>query len=573
MAIVTRFLRNLLCCCLLCFIFCGVFPGFVYADDGQFSTGTISVNFSNGEISFPYTFRLFDDWINNPDFYSNFTSVMQQLGCSYCLNSDGYVALSSDMYFDNFSLPISISVSGNWQDLAFSCPINFYFVYGSGSEYSYVSLTPFFIGTATITFSDGTTENINLLSDTSISFSAKKDNRTNMFNLTSDNAFTLTSKDNASLEGSLSHSGGVINAPVSGQVSGTAQLPDELKADIHAGGTASFSTRGYSAVIKSLYTPSGGQHFQTDNQIEIQQNSTGMPIGVRYFNIYASKLAISMLNGTLDVRDASIYFGASQAITLTASLVNAKVDSLSVTSAKASAVGTLTAPNSSVDSVVQISRHEPFVTVTNFSISGSFYFPVTVLIPSGSIDFLGDNNLGGFFVFNNLFTYGTSENLLARIASATEGIYYTLRYDIPLAIRHLIIPTQEEVKDAVDDAVDEIKNNAGGLGEAMDIVDTSFDTVTNAFTNSSASGFVLPALDVNINGTVYRIWEDYDFGPALRSQPVQQLTTFATTFLQALMVLYLINHLHVMWIALTSGCSYAGMLKLLKFEDDLERKG
>ncbi len=498
---------------------------------------------------------------------------MQQLGCSYCLNSDGYVSLSSDMYFDNFSLPISISVSGNWQDLAFSCPINFYFVYGSGSEYSYVSLTPYFIGTATITFSDGTTESINLLSSTSISFSAKKDNRTNMFNLTSDNAFTLTSKDNATLEGSLSHSGGIINAPVSGQVSGTAQLPDELKADIHAGGTASFSTRGYSAVIKSLYTPSGGQHFQTDNQIEIQQNSTGMPIGVRYFNIYASKLAISMLNGTLDVRDASIYFGTSQAISLTASLVNAKVDSLSVTSAKASAVGTLTAPNSSVDSVVQISRHEPFVTVTNFSISGSFYFPATTLIPSGSIDFLGDNNLGGFFVFNNLFTYGTSENLLARIASATEGIYYTLRYDIPLAIRHLIIPTQEEVKDAVDEAVDEIKNNAGGLGDAMDIVDTSFDTVTDAFTNSSASGFVLPALDVNINGTVYRIWEDYDFGPALRSQPVQQLTTFATTFLQALMVLYLINHLHVMWIALTSGCSYAGMLKLLKFDDDLERKG
>lgn len=482
---------------------------------------------------------------------------MQQLGCSYCLNSDGYVSLSSDMYFDNFSLPISISVSGNWQDLAFSCPINFYFVYGSGSEYSYVSLTPFFIGTATITFSDGTTENINLLSDTSISFSAKKDNRTNMFNLTSDNAFTLTSKDNATLDGTLSHSDGIINAPVSGQVSGTAQLPDELTADIHAGGTASFSTRGYSAVIKSLYTPSGGQHFQTDNQIEIQQNSTGMPIGVRYFNIYASKLAISILNGTLDVRDASIYFGTSQAISLTASLVNAKVDSLSVTSAKASAVGTLTAPNSSVDSVVQISRHEPFVTVTNFSISGIFYFPSTVLIPSGSIDFLGDNYLGCFFVFNNLFTYGTSENLLARIASSTEGIYYTLRYDIPLAIRHLLIPTQEEVKDVLEESFDNISEEYPGAAGTINTIKGQFSDFNASISGSSTRGLVLPGITVSVpGGEKVKLWEDFDLLPYLQTGPARSLMYWVELMLKALIFIYLVRQAASMFISAVTGYSY-----------------
>lgn len=538
-------------------MFFGVFPVFVYADDGEFTTGTISVNFSNGDVSFPYIFRLFDDWINNPDYYSNFTSVMQQLGCSYCLNSTVSTRLSSDMFYDDFSMPISISHSGNWQDLSFSCPINFYFVYGSGSEYSYVSLTPFFRGTATITFSDGTTESINLLSSTSISFSAKKDNRTNMFNLTSDNAFNLTSKDTASLVGSLSHSDGDINAPVSGQVSGTAQLPDELKADIHAGGTASFSTRGYNGIIKSLYTPSGGQHFQTDNQLEIQQNATGMPIGVRYFNIFASKLAISIQNGTFNADNASIYFGASQAISLTASLVNAKVDSLTVTGAKASVVGTLVAPNSSVDSVVQISRHEPFVTVTNFSISGSFYFPVTVLIPSGSIDFLNDNNFGAFFVFNTLYTYGISENLLARIASATEGIYYTLRYDIPLAIRHLLIPTQEEVKDVLEESFDNIAEEYPGAAGTINTIKNQFSDFNASISGSSTRGLVLPGITVSVpGGEKVKLWEDFDLLPYLQTGPARSLMYWVELMLKALIFIYLVRQAASMFISAVTGYSY-----------------
>lgn len=474
---------------------------------------------------------------------------MQQLGCSYCLNSDSYVSLSSDMYFDNFSLPISISVSGNWQDLAFSCPINFYFVYGSGSEYSYVSLTPYFIGTATITFSDGTTENINLLSDTSISFSAKKDNSSNQFLISSED-FNLSANPDDKNSGLTfkSRSDNAQNMPT-----------DELFLSNVTVKNARIENARSSGLNNSFYA--SGDF----NNITIPQNVIRGTANLTTGSISATasgRVGLSLGNFSLSL--AIMYIDR-----LILPEISSTTAGVSVKNAEFEIAGKAVIDEAPV-TIVPASEN---VTVTNFSISGSFYFPVTTLIPSGSIDFLGDNNFGGFFVFNNLFTYGTSENLLARIASATEGIYYTLRYDIPLAIRHLIIPTEEEVKDAVDDAVDEIKNNAGGLGEAMDIVDTSFDTVTDAFTNSSASGFVLPALDVNINGTVYRIWEDYDFGPALRSQPVQQLTTFATTFLQALMVLYLINHLHVMWIALTSGCSYAGMLKLLKFEDDLERKG
>lgn len=485
---------------------------------------------------------------------------------------------------NDFVIPISFSVSDlELQELLVDVDLNprvmafrlFIFTSGivnSPAFFDYSNLQYRITGTWTVTFSDGTivTQSFSNIQSSRLSFGVKKDNRTNMFDLTSDNAFNLTSKDIASLAGSLSHSGGLINAPVSGQVSGTAQLPDELKADIHAGGTASFSTRGYSSVIKSLYTPSGGQHFQTDNQIEIQQNSTGMPIGVRYFNIYASKLAISMLNGTLDVRDASIYFGVSQSISLTASLVDAKVDSLSVTSAKASAVGTLVSPNSSVDSVVQISRHEPFVTISSFSFSGHLILPRQKFERPLDMDNLsfskesGTNmnasrftNAVGFIIYPYV-TYGDKEGVISHMASTLDGIYYALRYDLPLQLRHLIIPTEEEVKDVLEESFDNIAEEYPGAAGTITTIKGQFTDFNAAISGSSSRGLVLPGITVSIPGSdrKVKLWEDFDLLPYLQTGPARSLMYWVELMLKALIFIYLVRQAASMFISAVTGYSY-----------------
>lgn len=513
------------------------------------------------------------------------SSVARMLGCDYFIeftpaNSWSVVGPYKGLG-SVFSVSYKTSKSNlNLQDLTFEWAPNPYFglvrFYNNGSYgYDYSSAFYRVSGSAVVTFSDGSSETIPIsVSNGPVSFSAKKDNRTNMFNLTSDNNFTLTSKDTASLSGSLSHSGGTINAPVSGQVSGTAQLPDELTVDIHAGGSASFGSRGATATLRTPNSP-GSHNFAVDNTIEIQADpATGMPVGERYFNIWATRLYLSVQNGTIDMRDASIYFGASQAIALTASLVNAKVDSLTVTAAKASAVGTLVAPNSSVDSVVQISRHEPFVTVTGFSVD------LTVSFPIQSFDRLLDvNNLSlsypvgipptsswgsAFYYFDNLsFVWGSSESMLSHIAATLDGIYYTLRFDLPLQLRHLIIPTQEEVEDVVTGAVDEIKNNAGGLGEAVKIVDNEFKEIKDAISSSSATPVIFPAFDINIFGYQVKLWDNIDFAPYLDNELVRLVMAPAELMFIYKLASLLVRHFYLMWVCLTSGSSYFGFLKSL----------
>lgn len=534
MATVIRFLRKLLCFCLLCFIFCGVFPVSVYADDGQFSTGAISVSFSNGEISFPYTFRLFDDWINNPDFYSNFTSVMQQLGCSYCLNSDGYVSLSSDMYFDNFSLPISISVSGNWQDLAFSCPINFYFVYGFGSEYSYVSLTPYFIGTASITFSDGTTESINLLSSTSISFSAKKDNSSNQFLISSED-FNLSVNPDDKDSGLTfkSRSDNAQNMPTDELFLSNVTVKGARIENAHSSG------------LNNLFNTSGDF-----NNITIPRNVIRGTANLTTGAISATasgRVGLSLGNFSLSL--AIMYIDR-----LILPEISSTTAGVSVKNAEFEIAGKAVIDEAPV-TIVPASEN---VIVTNFSISGSFYFPVTTLIPSGSIDFLGDNNLGGFFVFNNLFTYGISENLLARIASATEGIYYTLRYDIPLAIRHLLIPTQEEVKDVLEESFDNIAEEYPGAAGTIDTIKNQFADFNASISGSSTRGLVLPGITVSVPGSdeKVKLWEDFDLLPYLQSGPARSLMYWVELMLKALIFIYLVRQAASMFISAVTGYSY-----------------
>lgn len=514
-------------------MFFGVFPGFVYADDGQFTTGSISVNFSFGDVSFPYTFRLFDDWINNPNYYANFTSVMQQLGCSYCLNSSSSVHFSSDMIFDDFSMPISISHSGNWQDLSFSCPINFYFVYGSGSEYSYVSLTPFFRGTATITFSDGTTESINLLSSTSISFSAKKVNSSNQFLISSED-FNLSANPDDKESGLTFKSRSDDNS---------SNLPHD---EIYLGQLDIRSPRFLD--MRSNATILGGGSSDRIN----------LPTGV--INATAN-LTTGVVSGSISGRvnglslyGASFSSGSGSWSHIYIDEMDSTLAGVSVKNAEFDIAGKAVID----DAPVTIIPASDDVYITNFSISGSFYFPATVLIPSGSIDFLNDNNFGVFFVFNTLYTYGISESLLARIASSTEGIYYTLRYDIPLAIRHLLIPTQEEVKDVLEESFDNIAEEYPGAAGTINTIKNQFTDFNASISGSSTRGLVLPGIVVSVPGSdeKVKLWEDFDLLPYLQSGPARSLMYWVELMLKALIFIYLVRQAASMFISAVTGYSY-----------------
>lgn len=419
-------------------------------------------------------------------------------------------------------------------------------------------------GSFTVVFSDGTSKTIPFSSEDSIVFSLRKDNRTNLFDVTSDNAFTLTSKDTASLNGSLSHSGGSLIAPVSGQVSGTAQLPDRLKANISTtGGSASVRSTGYNTLLRTQSI--SGTAFDTDNYLGLSSETS---VSSHLFKIYSPKLLINVSDAVISMVDANIRF-ADTAVAIVGSLVNAKVDSLTVTEAKASAVGTLVAPNSSVKAVETIVPHNPAVTISSFSFQASLTFYVS----DGFNRFSSSTTYKSLYpliCFNAYASYGSDIDLVSSILLSVNSLGTYLRYDLPSAIRSLIIPTEEEVKDVVNDAVDDIKNNAGGLGESLIIAENAFNSVSDMLTGSTASGFVLPALDVNINGTVYRLWEDFDFMPYINSEPVQQIMDFVSIFLQALLTLYFVNHLLAMWDALLCGNSYVGMLRYLRFEDEEE---
>lgn len=623
MRYVTQFLIGLLLVFYLSFCSFGV--GVAYADDGSIS------------FSFPNPMSFYVDGMSQtvsiartsqnqgfPSGSSMYTAIAPSVfGNTVVAGYGAWQAFANYRVYgisQSFSVPVNFSVSGlDLQDLSFSYDPNFVFIAiqrpngDAGINYDFSRPYWLFSGTATVNFSDGSSKTINLSSNTTLSFSAKKDNRTNMFNLASDNAFDLNTDEsfkmgsktfdisginNLDLSGSgdLNISGGSVIAPVSGQVSGTATLPDELIADISSY-RGNIRTSDYTGRIKSVHEPSGTQHFSVDNVIELEQNTTGQPIGVHYFNMYATRLAFYMDDPLVFLESASISF-AETSVQLLAELVNAKVDSFtlnkadfSVNKANLSAKnndvtvssGSASVENANVEALVEISRAEPFITVTGFSVSGDFSFPVqyfdrvfdftqpfSLLFPDGS----ATNSWGSYLTLtcNRLYTYGESENMLSHIASTLDGIYYALRVDLPLTIRHLLIPTTEEVQDVVNDAVEEVKNNAGGLGQAVEATQTDIEQLKLFLQGGSSTPLYIPAAVVNLGSTSYTLWDDFDVSPYFQLEPIQSMTSYLVPFLEFLVASALIYHLNAMWWALLSGSSYFGFLKgihvLYDREDD-----
>lgn len=582
-------------------MFFGVLPGCVLAVDVPVNFGSIQGTFdliTPTGFHYPASFGSFS--IAN----SGFSTV--SLG-PYALSSFNVGGLENfpDIVFsgfnNSFSVPVSFQASGleltelliDWEPLPrFLAFRDFVFspgIVNSPSFFDYVPLSMYVSGTLTVSFSDGTSKTISVsnVSANRLSFSAKKDNRTHMFNLASDNAFDM-STDNSfkmsskafDISGSnnLSISGGSVVAPVSGEVSGKASLPRSLTADIKASGTANFGSRGYTTLIRTQRFP-GATDYQTDNSIAFNTAVSGNI--EHYFNIYASRLLFSVLGGTINMERAVITFAEDTMLYISAILKNAKVDSFTLSKANFSAKnnnvsvlsGSSSVENSDVEALVEISRAEPFVTVSSFSFTGTltsvrtrFDHPLDMSDLSFSFD-SGTNmnptrfNNGVSIIFYPYVTYGDKEGVLAHMASTLDGIYSALRFDLPLTIRRLLIPTEEEVSDVVEDAVEDIKNNAGGLGEAVKIVDTEFKEIQSAISSSKKAPVIFPAFDINIFGYQVTLWDDIDFAPFLNNELVRLIMTPAELMLMYILATLLVRHMYLMWVCITSGSSYFAFLK------------
>lgn len=211
-------------------------------------------------------------------------------------------------------------------------------------------------------------------------------------------------------------------------------------------------------------------------------------------------------------------------------------------------------------SLVTLDKSSSDTVITNIRFSGYIY--VSNQVPN--ISLTPDNvsySSYVYIIFNTFAYFNSSETVGGDILQRLDDLYYFLRIDLPLQLRHLIIPTQEEVEDVISDAVKNVEDNAGGLGEAVKISNNSFNSVTNAFKNSTASGIYIPSLSIPVSGKIVTLWEDFDFGPYLRSDLVQTILGPAVLILKFAITLFMVRQLMNMWEALMAGCSYIGFLR------------
>lgn len=510
-----------------CLSFCSFGVGVVYADDFDVPLKSFIVNFfvPDSVVSFPHSFSIYDDWINNPNYYIFFTSVMQELGCNRTFNTGSSSVLYNGRY-DDFSVPVSFSKTGlNLTDLSFSYPFVFYFVYGFNGHSEYMALNPFFRGTATVTFSDGSSATISLYSNNNISFSAKK----NIFG----NQYIMTSED--------------FNLKSS-----------EKKFTL----TADQAVRLSSATASLVGSFSGSEGLNAVDLTFVPQVIT-IPNPGSYVPNYVSidKLHSASFDSASFYRAAFNTPGVLGDGGLTVSAAN-----LGITAADVAFDQGIVEP-----SLVTLDKSSPDVYVTGFSVTGNLFFPASLISSSGSCAFSGLVGNSIFcFMFNSVAVFGTSESMLAHIVGTLDNIYYTLRFDLPLRIRHLVIPTTEEVSDVVEEAVDDIKQNAGGLGEAVNAVDNDFKQFMTALSSGKAGSLKIPACVVNVNGQKYTLWNEFDVSSYFQLAPIKAIVSYVVPVLEFFVASYVIYQLYYLWISLLSGNSYFAFLKSLRELNDEE---
>ena len=510
-------------------MFYGVFPGFVYADDGIF-------HYFPGVTVFSGSNSIHIDAEGVGSLDNQFEDIFP--GSYVLVFRNSFPKEFDSLRIDN--IPVNISHSGlELPDLSFSYPFNYQvaiFENYNNYVYSALPLSCYFAGSATVTFSDGSTSTIPLFSHNSISFSAKKVNSSNQFLFSSED-FNLSANPDDKDSGLTfkSRSDNAQNMPT-----------DELfLSNVIVKGARIENAR--SSGLNNSFNASGDF-----NNITIPQNVIRGTANLTTGAISATASGrVGLSLGQFSLSLAIMYVDR-----LILPEISSTTAGVSVKNAEFEIAGKAVIDEAPV-TIVPASEN---VYITGFSVTGTINFKIvdySSISSNSSLPFLSCL----LFLYNPVYTFGASENLLAHIAGTVDDIYFTLRYNIPLAIRHLLIPTQEEVKDVVDGAVDEIKNNAGGLGEAVDIVDKEFKEIQDAISSGSAIPVIFPAFDINIFGYQVKLWEDIDFAPYLDNELTRLVMTPAELMFTYILASLLVRHLYLMWISITSGSSYFGFIR------------
>lgn len=533
-------------------MFFGVLPGCALADDGFFTVKPahpISVRLSDSDSGYPselVNLSLSFSQSFNPSIGSfpntGTTGIFSDIGSTfatwYSRNniSSAYVTGIGSPF--NFNLSFSQTFSDPIDNFSFSWYPASKFFYGmyvadSFFYFDYVPAVCQISGNFTIYFSDGSSVVRSVLSNQSLSFSIERD-PSNQYIMSSDD-FYLASDD--------------VTAPVNISIG-------SFTADMSATGVQFFSS-GYNTSLRTDQIPSNGGNgpFTVNNRIEVSNQETS---GGHYFNMYATKLAFQCLSATL----------SSETVQFDNVNVNsqANLDSIDI-------------DHGIVDQSLVTLTPAPDVLITGFSFSGQLTFPAQLFdhffsesyLPFYSSEVLPDPvTFSPLFAvsFNHVFTYGSDLSLFSSLVTDVKSIASFLRYDLPLQLRHLIIPTTEEVQDVITDASDDIKQNAGGLGQAWDMVDTEMHELQQAIGSGSATPVILPKLEFDCFGVEVKLWDDIDFAPYLQSDVVKLLMIPAELMAIYILANNLLRHFYLMYVCLTSGMSYGAFLRYLTSKVD-----
>lgn len=540
-------------------MFFGVLPGCVLAVDVPVNFGSIQGTFdliTPTGVRYPASFGGFST--------ANSGGPTVSLG-PYAYSSFNVGGLENfpDIVFsgfnNRFSVPVSFQASGleltelliEWEplprflafrDFAFSSG-----VVNSPFFFDYVPLSMYASGALTVNFSDGTSKSIPLsnVSANRLSFSVKKDNSSNQYLLSSED-FNLSSDDDVGGLTIKSRSDNSSNLPTDEVYLGDLNIRNGQASISGRDLSNNISVSGGSNIVGNLVTPAGA----------VNSSTFAINTAIRSFGLYG----FSILLNFADLSNILLYD------------VGSTTAGISVKNAHFSI-----AEKGIIDEApVTIIPASENVTVSGFSFTGTltsvrtrFEHPLDMSDLSFSFD-SGSNmnptrfNNGVSIIFYPYVTYGDKEGVLAHMASTLDGIYSALRFDLPLTIRRLLIPTEEEVSDVVEEAVEDIKNNAGGLGEAVDIVDTEFKEIQAAISSSKKAPVIFPAFDINVFGYQVKLWDNIDFAPYLNNELVRLIMAPAELMLIYILATLLVRHMYLMWICITSGSSYFAFIKGLK---------
>lgn len=515
-------------------MFFGVLPGYAFADDYTASSSVTAkvsgLNEDGSAVSYSFD--------NLPlSFSSGFAHVGSGFGFLNWtwINSAPFTILT----LDSGSISVNISHSGlELPDLSFSYPLRVIFGYYNSTQLFDANFI--FTGTATVNFSDGTSQSIPLSARSgfspTISFSAKKVNSSNQFLISSED-FNLSANPDDKESGLTFKSRSDDNS---------SNLPHD---EIYLGQLDIRSPR-FLDMRSEATILGGGSSDRISLPTGVINATANLTTGV------VSGSVSGRVNG-LSLYGASFSSGSGSWSHIYIDEMDSTLAGVSVKNAEFDIAGKAVIDNAPV-TIIPASDD---VYITGFSVTGTISLPAqNVVFPD--IGSASDSDFGTlFFASNCSYTFGASENIVAHIAGTVDNIYYTLRYTLPLQLRHLIIPTQEEVEDVISDAVKNVEDNAGGLGEAVKISNNSFNTVTNAFKNSTASGIYIPSLSIPVSGKIVTLWENFDVGPYLRSDLVQTILGPAVLILKFAITLFMVRQLMNMWESLMSGCSYLGFLR------------